>query len=116
LRQKSSEEAIMIARTQPLAVTWFATLVAVLAAKYLPGLRLDDAQALYIAGAVFTLGSWATHRIVTPTARPRAADGMALIRAADGMAQSSNARPAEPPPPSRIADERSQPPPRRPTG
>jgi hypothetical protein len=106
----------MIARTQPVAVTWFATLVAVLAAKYLPGLRLDDAQALYIAGAVFTIGSWATRRIVTPTARPRAADGMALIRAADGMAQSSNARPAESPPPSRIADERPQSPPRRPTG
>jgi len=114
LRQKSSEEAIMIARTQPLVVAWLATVIITLAARFAPGLRLDDQQALYLAGGLFTVTTAVAHRYVTPTARPRAADGMALIRAADGMAQPSNARPAESPPPSRIADERPQPQPRRP--
>ncbi len=90
----------MIAKTQPLVVAWLATLLVTGAARYFPGLHLDDQQALYLAGGLFTVATAIAHRYVTPTAQPRAADGMPLIRAADGVAKN------EPSPSSRIADER----------
>jgi hypothetical protein len=106
----------MIAKTQPLLVAWLSTILVTAAARYFPGLHLDDQQALYLAGGLFTVATAVAHRFVTPTAEPRAADGMPLIRAADGAKQSDAAKQSAPPPPSRIADERPQSQPRRPTG
>jgi len=100
----------MIAKTQPLVVAWLATLLVTAAARYFPGLHLDDQQALYLAGGLFTVATAVAHRFVTPTARPRDVDGATLWR----LDQVPS--PAEPPPPSRIADERPQHQPRRPMG
>lgn len=96
----------MIARTQPLVVAWLATLIVTAAARYVPGIRLSDEQALYLAGGLFTVATAVVHRYVTPTARPRAADGVPLVPASPPTQTD-----AEPPPPSRIATERPPGPP-----
>jgi hypothetical protein len=71
----------MIARTQPLVTAWLATLLVTAAARYLPGAHLDDAQALYLAGVLFTVATWVARRYVTPVARPRGASGEPLVPA-----------------------------------
>jgi hypothetical protein len=69
----------MTPKTQPLLVTWLASLIVFLAARYLPGLQLTTEQSVFIATGVLALGSALTHRLVTPTARPRTADGTRLV-------------------------------------
>jgi hypothetical protein len=100
----------VIARTQPLVVAWLATLIVTAAARYAPGLHLSDEQALYVAGGLFTVATAIVHRYVTPTARPRAADGAPLVPAGQvAHTEATGYPPAEPPSPSRIADERPEP-------
>jgi hypothetical protein len=69
----------MIAKTQPLLVAWLSTILITLAARYAPGAHLDDAQALWLAGGLVTLGTALVHRRVTPVARPRDATGTPLV-------------------------------------
>jgi hypothetical protein len=63
----------------PVWIGWAATVVVAAAARY--GLQLSDDQA---AGVALVLGTGVqalVHRVVTPTRRPRAADGTPLLRA-----------------------------------
>lgn len=99
----------MIAKTQPLLVAWLSTLIVTAAARYVPGIRLSDEQALYLAGALFTVAVGVARRYVTPTARPRAADGTTLVPAVEDGQDVPD--PVKPSAPSRIATERPPVPP-----
>lgn len=95
----------MIAKTQPLVVAWLATLIVTAAARYVPGIRLSDEQALYLAGALFTVATAVVHRYVTPTARPRTDDGVPLVPSRE-VERARLAEEIAEAPPSRISQER----------
>lgn len=64
---------------EPIWVGWAVTVIIAAAARY--GLQLDDAQAGGIALALGTVVQFVVRRFVTPTVRPRAADGTPLLKA-----------------------------------
>jgi len=88
----------MIAKTQPLLVAWLTTVIVTAAARYAPGIRLSDEQALYLAGALFTAGTWAAHRLVTPTARPQLTKTVPLVPGNPEQLQLNSASSIHPPP------------------
>jgi len=92
-------------KVQPVWYGWIATVVIAAAARY--GLKLDDAQAGGIALVLGTVVQYLVRRFVTPTARPRAADGTPLLKANLAGANPAGTRyenlrgplPGSPPPP-----------------
>lgn len=70
----------MSPRYEPIVIGWLGLLVGWLALRY--GLKLSPETTTEIAGAVGTLVVIPLiRRYVTPTARPRAADGTPLLKA-----------------------------------
>jgi hypothetical protein len=100
----------MTPKTQPLLVTWLASLIVFLAARYLPGLQLSTEQSVFIATGVLALGSALTHRLVTPTARPRTADGTRLVPEAKPSHTPEKGYPPPARPQSKIDQHRPHPP------
>jgi len=92
-------------KVQPVWYGWIATVVIAAAARY--GLKLDPEVAGVIALGVGTVAAWLVRRYVTPTARPRAADGTPLLKANLAGANPAGTRyenlrgplPGSPPPP-----------------
>jgi hypothetical protein len=100
----------MTPKLQPLLTTWLASLIVFLAARYLPGLQLSTEQSVFIATGVLAIGSALTHRLVTPTARPRTSDGIPLVPEAKPSHTPEKGYPPPDRPKSRIYQRRPPPP------
>jgi hypothetical protein len=72
----------LLTREPVAAAAVLAPIVVYLAAAF--GFDVDEGTAAAIAGAALVIGGYVARRLVTPAARPRAADGTPLVPFAPG--------------------------------
>jgi hypothetical protein len=102
---------------EPVLAAVLASVITWIAAKY--AVKVDPQQASEAAGVVLLIGGVFARQLVRPVAKdeePLIAEEIAHARKLLELKAEQSAAKEQKPPPSRIADERPQPPPRRPMG